>query len=209
MKRAAARPRGFTLIELMIVIAVVAVAAAAAAPAVSSLTGANARAAAGELSGAMRWLFDTAALRHTTCRLALDLDNATWWPECAPPRGRAAAAGAPAPYSPEEDEALAERFPDESSPEARRLLAKSRFGEFADRLVKRRELPGNTGFTEVWAQHLSEPAAKGVAYVYFYPQGQSETARVTVADAGHVYSIVLQPLTGRARVVPGKPEVPR
>jgi general secretion pathway protein H len=48
-----------------------------------------------------------------------------------------------------------------------------------------------------------------MAYVYFYPQGQSETASVTVADAGHVYSVVLQPLTGRARVVPGKPEVPR
>ncbi len=208
MTRAASRPRGFTLIELMIVVAVVAVAAAAIVPAVSSLTGANARAAAGEISGAMRWLFDTAALRHTTCRLALDLDKAAWWPECIPPKGRSAAGG-PAPYSPEEDEALAERFPDERDAETRRLLAKSHFGEFADRQVKRRELPGSAGIAEVWTQHLSEPASKGMAYVYFYPQGQSEAARVTVADAGNLYSIVLQPLTGRARVVPGKPEVPR
>lgn len=193
----------------MIVVAVVAVAAALAAPTVSSVTGGNARSAAGQLSGAMRWLFDTAALRHTTCRLAIDLDKATWWPECAAPRDHARAAGEPAPYSPEEDEALAERFPEERSAEARRLLAKDRFAEFADRQVKRRELPGNAGFAEVWAQHLSEPASKGVAHVYFYPQGQSETARVTVADGGHVYSVVLQPLTGRARVVPGKPEVPR
>jgi general secretion pathway protein H len=209
MSRAAARPRGFTLIELMIVVAVVAVAAAALVPALNSLTGANARAAAGEISGAMRWLFDTAALRYTTCRLALDLDKATWWPECSAPRDRSATAGAPAPYSPEEDEALAERFPDERDPEARRLLAKTRFGEFADREVKRRELPGNAGIVEVWTQHLSEPISKGMAYVYFYPQGQSEAALVTIADAGNVYSVVLQPLTGRARVVAGKPEVPR
>ena len=209
MTRAATTPEGFTLIELMVVVAVVTVMAMAAVPAVNSLTGANARAAAGELAGAMRWLFDTAALRHETCRLALDLDKATWWPECAARRDQAAGAGAPAPYSPEEDEALAERFPDERSADARRLLARSRFGEFADRQVKRRELPGNAGFVEVWAQHLSEPAAKGMAYVYFYPQGQAETARVTIADAGHVYSVVLQPLTGRSRVVTGKPEVPR
>ncbi|HEU4385887.1 MAG TPA: prepilin-type N-terminal cleavage/methylation domain-containing protein, partial [Anaeromyxobacteraceae bacterium] len=48
-------PGGFTLVELLIVVAVVALAAAAVAPAVGSLTGANARKAAGEMAGAMRW----------------------------------------------------------------------------------------------------------------------------------------------------------
>ncbi len=55
---------GFTLIELLIVVAVIALMAAAAAPAVASLTGANARGAAGEIAGAARYLFDTASLRH-------------------------------------------------------------------------------------------------------------------------------------------------
>ena len=48
----------------------------------SAVTGANARAAAGELAAGARYLFDTAALRHQTCRLALDVDHATWWAEC-------------------------------------------------------------------------------------------------------------------------------
>ncbi len=197
---------GFTLIELMIVIAIVATAAAAVAPALSSVTGANARAAAGELAGSMRWLFDTAAMRHTTCRMALDLDKREWWAECVKPAASSSAAAAP---GAEDDEALADRFPDERSPEARRLLARTSFGEYVDRQVRRRSLPGRTAFSEVRVEHLREPQSRGTAYVYFYPQGQAEQARVTVVDGDNAYSVLLQPLTGRARVVPGNPEVRR
>ncbi len=215
MRRALHRPAGFTLIELLIVIAVLAVAAVAVVPAVSSVTGANARAAAGELAGAMRWMFDTAAMRHETCRLALDLERSAWWAECTrtrPGERRApvaleARSGSAA--GDEDEEALAERFPDEKDAEKRRLLAQARFGAYEDRQVKRRGLPGNAAFEEVWTQHQREPQTSGIAYVYFFPQGQSEAARVPIADGRNVYSIVLQPFTGRARVVSGKPEVPR
>lgn len=211
MRHAAASPRGFTLIELMVVIAVVAVMAAAVVPAVNSVTGANARAAAGELAGGLRWLFDTAALRHETCRMALDLDRGRWWPECTSGEGR----GRRGPVLSkegtiaEEDDSLADRFPDERDAEARRLLAGARFGEFRDRLAKRQSLPGSAAFTEVWTQHQREPLSKGMAYVYFFPQGQAEAARIPVSDGSFVYTVMLQPLTGRARVVSGKPEVPR
>src|SRR5919197_943677 len=95
MRWTASRVHGFTLVELMIVLAVVAVLSAAVVPTVKSVTGANARAAAGELAGAARYLFDTAALRHETCRLVLDLDERSWWAECTKDRvtqGRGAVA---------------------------------------------------------------------------------------------------------------------
>jgi general secretion pathway protein H len=205
----AARARGgagFTLIELLIVIAVGALLAAAAAPAVASLTGADARKAAGEMAGAMRWLFDTAALRHTTCRLALDLDQGAFWAECVDPArgGRGPALGGR-----DDDDALAERFPEEKSREVRRLLARTPFGEFADRIVKRRELPGGAAFAEVWTPRLERPVEKGVAHVYFFPRGEAEAARVVVGHGDHLYTVTLEPLTGRARVVAGKPEPTR
>ncbi len=202
-----------TLIELLIVVALIAVAAMAAGPAIRSVTGANSRAAAGELAGAMRWMFDTAAMRHETCRLALDIDHSAWWAECT--RTRPGERQAPAVSKDgvaareDDDDSLAERFPDERDAEKRRLLARARFGAYEDRQVKRRTLPGSATFTDVWTQHQREPQASGIDYVYFFPQGQAEAARVPIADGDNVYSVVLQPFTGHARVVVGKPEVPR
>jgi general secretion pathway protein H len=200
--------RGFTLIELLIVIAIAAVLSAAAIPALNSVTGAHARSAAGELSGAARHLFDTAALRHQTCRLALDLDEGAWWAECT--EGRAHIARDQSSSSREEDDAaLEERFPDEREAEKRKLLARARFGQFRDRLTKKRALPGSATFEEVWSEHQREPFSKGIAYVYFFPNGQAEAARIPIVDGDNVYSVVTQRFTGRARVVAGKPKVPR
>src|SRR6266516_762714 len=184
--------RGFTLIELLIVIAILAILSAAAMPALSALTGANARAAASELAGASRHLFDTATLRHETCRLAIDIEKATWWCECTKDRWYAPRAEREAQRN-EDDEALAARFPDERDSEKRRLLAQARFGQFSDRLARKRALPGSAEFVDVWAEHQREPISKGVAYVYFFPSGQAEAARIPVSDGGNVYSVVTQP----------------
>jgi general secretion pathway protein H len=207
-----AEPRGFTLIELLIVIAIVAVLSAAAMPAVNAVTGANVRAAAGELAGAARYLFETAALRHETCRLALDLDAQSWWAECTQDRAYAVRerdlASKPEERA-EDDAALEDRFPDERDAEKRRLLAKAKFGKFDARLAPKRTLPGSATFADVWTAHQREPFSKGMVYVYFYPHGQAEAARVPIVDGSNVLSVVTQPFTGRAKVVAGKPEVPR
>ena len=200
---------GYTLIELIIVVAVIAVLAAAAVPALRGVTGANARAAAGELAGAMHYLFDTAALRRQTCRLALDLDGGSWWAECTAQHFTLSRDKETADRRAEEDEDLAERFPDERDAETRRLLARARFGQFQDRLAGKRSLPGSVRFDGVWAEHQREPFSRGMAYVYFFPQGRGEQAQVPVRDGDTAYTVVLQPFTGRARVVSGVPEVPR
>ncbi len=193
------RARGFTLVELMVVVSVIALLAGLAAPAVGSLTGANARKAAGELAGGMRFLFDTAALRHATCRLALDLDGRTWWAECAPSAAGIARA-------PEDDEALERRFSGEKSAELRRLLARTEFGSFQDRLAEKRELPGNAKFGAV-AVEGRRPATEGTVYVHFFPAGRAQRAYVPIADGDNRYTVVVEPFTGRARVVIGDVEV--
>ncbi len=198
---ASRRPRGFTLIELLVVIGIIAVLATLAAPAIGSVTGANARKAAGELAGAMRYMFDTAALRHATCRIALDLEGRAWTAECAPgPAGIARDARS------EDDSDLARRFPDEKSAEVRHLLAKSEFGSFKDRLVERRELPGRTAFGKIHVEGR-DAIEKGEAYVYFFPGGQAQRAYVPVVDGNNLYTVVVEPFTGRSRVVVGKVEV--
>jgi len=210
--RGGAQPRGFTLIELLIVVAVMAVVAMAAAPALSSFTGTNARVAAGQLAGASRFLYDTAALRHETCRLSLDLDQSAWWAECtsAAKEGRRRQPVMSKDGTAEDDpEEVARKFADERDPEKYRFFMRARFNEFKDREVKRRQLPGSAAFGGVWTPRQREVQSKGMGYVYFYPQGQSDAAQLSVADGDNVYTVVLEPLTGHARVVAGRPEVPR
>ncbi len=209
MRRPSPSASGYTLIELVIVVAVIALLAAAAVPAIEGVTGANARAAAGELAGAMRYLYDTAALRRETCRLAIDIDAGAWWAECTKQRFTLSREKETAARREEDDDQLADRFPDERDAERRRLLARAKFGAFDDRLARKRTLPGSARFAEVWTGHQSEPFDKGMAYVYFFPEGRGEQARVPVKDGSNVYSVVMQPFTGRARVVIGLPEVPR
>ncbi len=182
------------------VVSVIALLAMLVAPAVGSVTGANARKAAGELSGAMRFMFDTAALRHVTCRIVLDLDGRAWWPEC-----RASAIGA----SKEEDDAeLARRFSDEKSADIRRLLARTEFGSFKHRLADKHELPGQAAFGQIHVEGRRD-ATEGKVYVHFFAGGRAERAYVPVVDGNNVYTIVVEPFTGRARVAVGKVEVPQ
>jgi general secretion pathway protein H len=211
MERREARAGGFTLIELMIVVAIAAAVAAAAAPAIASLSGANVRGAAGELAAATRFLFDTAALRHETCRLTLDLDKRAWWAECTEARqgGRRSQPVVGKDGTAEDDEALAERFPEEKDAERRRFLARARFAEFKDREVRRRELPGSAAFAGVRTPRERDLQSRGIAHVYFFPQGQVDPAQIGVADGETAYTVVTAPLTGRARVVAGRPEALR
>ncbi|HEX9052824.1 MAG TPA: type II secretion system protein [Anaeromyxobacter sp.] len=196
--RRARTGRGFTLIELLVVISVIALLAGLAAPAVGTLTGANAREAAGRLAGGMRYLFDTAALRHTSCRLALDLDHDAWWAECAPSATTVART--------EDDADLERRFPGEKAAELRKLLAKTDFGSFSDRLVaKKTTLPGNAKFGAVRVEGRRE-AESGIVYVHFFPGGQAQRAYVPVADGNNLYTVVVEPFTGRAHVAIGKVE---
>ncbi len=198
--RRARTERGFTLIELLVVIGVVVLLAGLAAPALGTLTGANAREAAGRLAGATRYLFDTAALRHTTCRLALDLEKSAWWAECTP---AAAAVGRTEDTS---DAELERRFPGEKAEEVRKLLAKTEFGSFSDRLVaKTTTLPGNAKFGAVHVEGRGDVEA-ATAYVHFFPGGQAQRAYIPVVDGNNVYTVVVEPFSGRARVVIGKVE---
>jgi general secretion pathway protein H len=195
------REGGFTLIELLVVIGVIALIAGLAAPALGTLTGANARSAAGALAGAMRYMFDTAALRHERCRIALDAATRSWWAECAPGEG-GVATGARA-----QDEAdqLARRFPDEKDAEVRKLLGQSSFGSYSNPYVAKRELPGRAGFGKISVEGLGDAEGK-TAYVYFFPGGRAQRAYVPVVDGANVFTVVVEPFTGRARVVAGPVE---
>src|SRR5512138_1772045 len=98
--------------------AVVALVATLAVPAVEGMTGANARKAAGELAGTMRAMFDMAALKSQTCRVALDFDKRTFRTECAKGKKLLEVRR----NGELDDRTLEEKYPDEKDAELRRIL---------------------------------------------------------------------------------------
>lgn len=227
--------RGFTLIELSVALAIAAVMFGMAVVSIGALTGSKARAAAGELGGVIRSLYDTAALSGRTCRLVFELpaekdddSPATYRAECA--------AGALA-TTKDRDEELREvqraeeekaREGDKAPPtdtrfrsplegpslqelvgaEKDRVEGTARFSGFTDAEFETRKLPSSVKLS-VWTQHQRSPVRSGTAFLYFFPQGFTEKAHLYVSQGDNVWTITVAPLTGKTSVVSEELEVPR
>lgn len=222
---------GFTLIEMTITLAVVAVLMSAAVIGVGALTGAEARSAAGSLAGAAQALFDQAALSGKTCRLVFELpserserQNVVYRAECAEgavttarDRDRALQdANAAAAQVAQRDARILTTNGIGRSPSLEELLSAERqrvesagaFSAYTNAVIEPRELPSSVDL-EVWVRGQAGYTDEGLAMLYFFPQGYTEKAQVRFTQGNDTWTLVLEPLTGKVRVVPEALEVPR
>ena len=242
--------RGFTIIELMVAMAVAALLFAALILGLGALTGARARKAMGELGGAARSLYDTAALTGNTCRLVLLLprdDSAefSYRAECASgpvtsamdrdqeirdatkaaveaynkkggrggSRGSAPApdpraAGASGPYGAYgQSGSSGSTLLDLLDSEKARVEKAAAFSAFTTSEIQPRKISGVR--VSVWTSHQRAKIDTGLAYLYFFPQGYTERAQVTVRQGNNVWTLLVSPFTGRTSIVDGEPEIPK
>jgi general secretion pathway protein H len=229
----AIRPRreassGFTLIEVVIVMAIVGLIFSLGIQGFKSLNRSDLRSSASRLSGSMRFLFDRASTTGKVHRLVLDLEGARYWAEVSDdkffaPRDSESpeAARRRETLEAEEDEEAAikrekaeketaERYGSsakDSSFDMSKLEVgefkpkRARFAAFKDLVLKPVKLK-NTLLRSVYTPRVDEPLTSGRAYIYFYPLGQTESAIVTLSDKDgeSIYSLVAHPVTGRVRV---------
>lgn len=234
-------PRGFTLIELTVAIGVAAALFSALVLGLGALTGARARQAMGELGGAARSLYDTAALTGHTCRLVflLPRDDSTefmYRAECASGpvtsamdrdqeirdatkaaveayrrsnRGstRAADPGADPRAAATGSRASGSTLLDVLDSEKARVEKAAAFSAFTTPEIQPRKMSGVR--VSVWTSHQRAKIDSGLAYLYFFPQGYTERAQVTVRQGKNVWTLLVSPITGRTSIVDGEPEIPR
>ncbi|ADO70982.1 pilus assembly FimT family protein [Stigmatella aurantiaca] len=224
--------RGLTLIEIAIALLIAAVLFSAVVTGVGAITGSKAKAAAGELAGIIRSLYDTAALSGKTCRLVFEIPDAK---SEGTARYHAECAASGVTTARNRDDALKEenrtredqaRFGDDrrnftssnsgGAPSLQELMAQeenrvedaARFSSYTNEELAPRELPSSVSIS-VWTRQQKEPVHEGVAYLYFFPQGYTEKAQVYVRQGDNVWTLSLSPLTGKVAVVGEELEVPK
>jgi general secretion pathway protein H len=213
--------RGFTLLELVLVVALGALLAGGVLAGTGMLGGAQERGASSMVLAAIRVGMTRANTDGLPVRLVMDLDNSRVSLEQT--RGRmlrvvdsdtgeeqSAAAGAAAANEAErlaaEETKRIQEGPHESPPAFTPL---SGDGDEITEFGAGRALGGAVRFVGVQTEHDSKVRTEGRAYLYFWPGGGTEKAVIVIgrpAEEGEPRSIIVSALTGRANVVKGAVE---
>jgi general secretion pathway protein H len=201
-----------TLIEISIALLIVGLLVFVALPSVEAVVGVRAREEAGKLSGAIRYMYGNSALTGKVCRIAFDLDERSYWPECTQGRftvDREKERASGGRRADEEREERQREARDDFEALKNRIEKRAEFAAFTGGDAKKRSLPSGANLA-VWTGHQREKYTKGKAYLYFFPQGHTERARIYVtSDHGDVYTLTVSPLNGKVKVVDKELEIPR
>lgn len=209
---------GFTLLEIIVVLAVIGLVMGSAVRGFRSLVKSDLRAGAAQVSGMMRFLFDRASTTGRMHRLVIDLAQNQVWAEMSDdryfiPRERETDLSREMDAEKEKKRDDAEKKQQESmaaSPAAAAQLQlmpqafepkRARFASFKETKLRPVALK-TVKLIDVYTPRLAEPITKGRAYIYFFPMGQTEPAMIHLGDKKGelVYTLVVHPLTGRVRI---------
>lgn len=213
---------GFTLIEVLLVLAIIALVAGTAVMGFRHMARTDLRAGALKLSGAIRYLYDRAAATGKMQRLVVDFEQQRYWAEESDdrfflPRERETdetrAKDAEQQAKEEEEQKKrdeeAQSFGENPQYDITRYqpqefhAKRARFSAFKEVAVHPVEMKGAVKIQAVFTPRLAAPQSTGRAYVYFFPLGSAEPARVYLSDPKQevVYTLMVHPLTGRVQVV--------
>src|SRR4051812_15044538 len=208
---------GFTLIEILVVLAIVGILAGLSIRGLRSLARSDLRASVTHMAGAGRYLFDRASTTGQYPRLVIDIESGRYWAEVSDdmfylPRDPETESSAKklASLESELDEKQArqkEMAQAAGDVDMSKVLPmdfrpkKARFGAFKETNLKPVTLK-NTVVMDVFTPRVADPVIKGRAYIYFFPLGQTEPAIIHLSDPTQqtIYSLVVHPITGRVRI---------
>jgi len=182
------RARGFTLIELMVVLVIIAVVTAAVVTGIGSLRGASTSTEANKLTVAVRYLYNLSVISGKTHRLVIDLDSRTYWGEEEASSDPCEAfllpgEGGEAKPSKSAKSGKGGKASKNGSGEAG-AANQGNFKQAESALVRKYELDRGTVLTDVMTSHQPNPTEKGQAFIYFFPNGSTENALIHLADRG-------------------------
>jgi general secretion pathway protein H len=208
--------RGFTLIEILLVVGLMAIMSAVIVSGSGALSGTRMRSAAALIMSSVRMAMTRANSVGRPVRLVFDIEAGRLMLEET--RGRmlrvqnheeGAKAGAQAATEAEQEAAeyAKEIVQGPRAPQA----TFSPVAAFADGedAAAGRELGKDIRFLQVQTEHDTEPRVEGRAYLYFWPGGGTERAAIQITRPGDHdgLTVLVSALTGRARLERGRIEL--
>ena len=211
--------RGFTLIEVMIVLVIVALVTVLGVKGVRSLTKSDLRSTATHMAGAIRYLFDRASTTGRVHRLVLDFETGKYWAEVSDDQFIFAAGKETDDTRKKEAEKLAKE--EEAKREAAEkeaffggsqipsrympkpfMAKRAKFNAFRETAVKPVTLKADAVLADIYSPRLLKPLDSGRGYLYFFPMGMTEAAVIHLSDkkGQSFYTLIVHPLTGRVTV---------
>lgn len=194
------RKRGFTLLEMMIVMIIMGLITALAYPQYQLVSHSNLRLASRQLAGTIRYLYARAVLDKKPWRLAVDFDNKTYWGE------RLETPEMPQEEKKTSDESWAKLETVKTdtytlTPTPNQVESFNKWQKMNTTVLKRTRLPKGVVFLDMRAVGR-DTVNSGVNYLYFSPYGGVERAVLHLRHEKHewVYTIITKPLSGRVAV---------
>lgn len=193
---------GFTLLELLMVIAIIGGLTGIAVSTFSQISNTKIRVASNKLSAALRHSFGYAVSHGRYVRMVLDLEGERYWVESSDQPIFLASTKReenidPNELTEEEKEAI-----EEAKEEGRPVKQRPRFA--TDSVISEVKLDKGLNLRSVFTANQEEVFSTGKAYIHFFPNGFAEPAMVVIGqgesiDDGGTYTLILSPLTGKVK----------
>lgn len=179
--------KGFTLIEVLIVVALIALISAIALPGISSYYQVSINSATRELASAVKEAYHSTVVTGRVHRIAYDLAKNEYWVESGPDTVLLDT------KETQERDSRRKRFSFSTEKEK-----PSPFQMEKSITRKKQSLPIGVSFEDVVTQQAADPMKTGIVFTHFFPQGMTEQTLIHLKDSSqHQVSLVISSLVGR------------
>ena len=184
--------RGFTLIEILIVLAILGMVVGIGVPQVNRIFRTNLRNASVRVAGLIRTAYDISIVKASIHRIVLDFDNNAYWLEVSRTGqliGLDDEGDGLSMFSRRRDQDDEDDIPD--------------YYAYPGRQGEKTPLPTGVIFDSVEDISLDKKFTEGLAYIYFFPHGMTQNMIIRLkSDRGETgfYSIWINPINAKTRI---------
>ncbi len=194
------KTRGFTLLELVIVVLILAITATFVVPNITAIFGLGMKGACVQMGTMIRYTYNQSVIKNKVFRIVYDLENGTYWIEYGEPIEE---------EKDKKDSDTTEKTTkkeenNEEDEKESRIAIRANFSPFEDEsnTFGKESLPIGISFHGVYTEHSGKVVKEGKEFSLFFPNGFTEKTMVYLQDRNEkIYTLNVNPVIGSVEIV--------